>query len=333
MKRIIVFFMFLAAIPQNIFADCIACTTSHGIKITLGDGSNEQGYIAWSAYKYWELMGLYTHKIHAPVQDMVMRKGWTEYGTVNSIEEEETFNRWAQLVSYVLANKADFPETMSKELKIYLEIESTKYPIERYVGVSDKVRIVPWTKIQKVEDEKTLTLRVDTTGMDILASTSVARLQLPPKYSATAEMNAGSEIFAVYGDSLPLASLLDHVANRVDRDGLRILVNNVDISTHCPDSLPSNDLQGCEYFREKWGKYHIMEQKVRDCSNKAAGLSFQKSLLTNEKAKQDLDAKIALQHKICGIEQKKLDKETFKDLGSKEDLSNLGAINFHYSWD
>ncbi len=315
----------VTTLPSFSFADCMACTVSKGVLVTLKDNTVVNGYIAWNGFEYADLMGLHDGgKIHQSVTPYVKKQGWLRE---DALEESEVFSRWTALLNYLIREKkVSQSPVRNKTIEIYKSLMEIKYPFSHYVGIQGKVLDISIERIAAISVNRDLPLSVGTTGLDVLPLKDIVKLQTRvPRYTLEHEHCSGvfADIYVCYGNQVPLSRLLDHILYtyrempegiETIKDGLQI--NDVyieDIATSVQRSTGPTTSENPKVIKKTCVDFLRKVEELADgLKNKVAGCKSQRE---------------------CAAERRVLFDKFGKSLGSKDALHDLGIISFSYSWD
>lgn len=319
-------------------AECMACTSSYGVTVAKNDGSTLNGYLAWNDFAYEELAQL------PALAHFVSAQGWGSGRPDNNI----AFSRWTAMLNKLLSDRAPVP-TSIQSLKLYKTLVRIRFPVERYVAVSDQIETILAADIKTVEPNAELPLKADMTGISDIALADARRLaSQPPRYTVEAEGDLGTTLFAVYGASVSPKELLWHIArSRQGYASLDLKVNGAPLFgfrgpgpyKSVDDALADtvSDRERTQ-FKEFAGEYEQFEQVKKET---LADCNTQRSTMANrwrKMAKEDpehekLKGELNIVLKKCQQLGKEVLDRYSKSLGSTQELSQLGVVQFSYAWD
>jgi hypothetical protein len=335
MKKIILIIcgVVLFFTANNSFADCIACTKSYGVKITLNNEKVKTGYITWNHFSYEGLLGFFKRNNlendKAVLKNFVYGKTWEN--------NKELFAIWVKLVNYMkLKNKA-FPEWY-KEIMLYGKLEKIQYPFKRYVGVEGSTETVLWSEVKKIEIESSLSINEDSTGMDILSVKDIIMLQNPPNYYISDDTGMGSTSYLVYSDKVPVEEVLLRVFSNPNGG---IYFNKIEISDFafggfsvaCSDKLGKYQ-ENCLKFSKILQKYSDEKtEKYSQCMYEYDKTIFKLKKNTTDYKSPYNAPKSRKKYEECRKILNSIKNKYGLKESSREELRKLGIITFSYAWD
>lgn len=327
-------------VPQPALAECMACTSSHGVKIEMHDGSTVDGYIQWNPFFFDEYIS--PSRVHPSVEGFVSAKGWP----LNRLEEDkQTFERWLELVNHVLQEKkaADSP---TKQLTVYGELPQIKFPFPNYVGVEGKVKTVSMVEARAISRNAALPLKVDMTGIDVLPLADVEKLtNVPPRYTVGTEGSTGGAYYVVYGEKISLTDLLNHITFHSSGYGTDILVNQVRIIGGHSGAAPAVDLISKENKTSDDEESIRFIKRLEQFQAELKGIKepcraeVRKIMEGGEKfspqdpKRQELKTKANVILKECTASERSLNSRYWRSLGTEKELREKGVLQFTSAWD
>lgn len=132
---------------HNVYALCRTCSESYGVVIKLKTGESLKGYIAW----YPEIL---------PVSTLI------------------------QKINLYASSDEPLPHDIAiwKSLTLYSRFEPITYPVKTYVGIEEGTQTIPFQDIKQIELKKNLTLKINTTRINVVPKQDIRHLNEPPVY-------------------------------------------------------------------------------------------------------------------------------------------------------
>lgn len=322
----------LPILSTNSFADCIACTVSYGVTIKLKSGRAERGYIPWNHFFPEQFPEAYDFNSTQGGSALL-----TKAKTINS---NDTFDYWLELVNYATQNNLPVKNPhYPRNITVYHRLVKIAYPRVRFVAIKGDVAEVKIDEIAKISIDRELPLHVDTTGIDALPEADVQLLsQKKPRFTVESEGSVGATVYAVYGEAVALADVLEHVAYSAGGDLGDVLVNQVRIRGGHNGAGPAVPLAEaselglltveCQAFLDKLG-----ESTHASCEAEQRAIQEQLNTMPLDDPKRSALFDRQHQLRVTCMTREPQERRKWKSLGSKEEIRRLGILVSSYSWD
>jgi len=305
----------------------MACSTSHGVHVTLKDGSKVDGYMRWNHF--------YLDGFISDPEDKHMDQ---EPG------ESRQFERWIELAKPHFSDPG-FGKDGGIRLIIYRSLRKINHPHEAYVGIAGEVREFKWNEVADMTPAPDLPLVVDTTGIDVLTREDADRLANEmPRFSVENVQGVGARVYVVYGSSVTLEEVLSHVVHENAEDLEEVSVDGVRVINKTPGAPPAGSTveenkassdEGLRLFREKYksydGEVRALDHRCeRDLTDLRGGPV---SIVTGKRTHEPAPVLERAKSKECRLKKTALTKRYWTSLGSKDELHRRGIILYAYGWD
>ena len=315
--------MLLTYLSCGASADCISCTQSYGVKITLVNGSQESAYTTWNSFY---LEGFQTDNLPEDVRVSLAKSGQ---------DSESQFKKWIDLMNFAFSGKIPFSANFLHEnrLHFYKQFTEISFPIRFYAVVQEDFLSIPISDILKIEKDDSLKQRIDLNNIPVLSTEEVKDLKNGAGHYFSKETEMGSTAFYVLrSSSLPPMDLLGHLLGGEGRDSLSFDGEEVSISRYdfggfnvnCVGKLVKYRTT-CAKLRKRLEHYQLELEQVNACKRE-----YQETLQSLKRTTDYLSASKMPEAKRkeneCSSRHKSLLSLYGLDRLSETDLRKLGVI-------
>ena len=288
----------------------MACTGSVGVTLTLTDGSVEEGYLLWN--HFW-LDDFYENgKLADDVREIErepLDKG------------ENRFDLWIKALN-VRLRSGSIRQRKVRDLQFVKSLTAINFPYKRYVGIKGEEKTIDPGDLKSIARQPALALSVDTTGIDFLDREDVVILSSSmPTFWVSEEESVGGANYVVYGSSVSLPAMLEHVGAHWARGEIsEVMVNGKKILGGYNGGGPPEKIREKEVRSAQEDLEVQFLDKCAEVRQKLDGIGIQCKIDGDSYAK-------------CRKRKSQFIEEVFPSLGTKERLRSLGVITLAYSWD
>lgn len=335
--RLLLVLILFGLMPAKVFSECLACSTSMGVQVELKSGEKFKGYVKWNDASYENIFALAvgTSPVNILFKQYVDGRNWKSEDRWK-IKSDETFDRWAELISYSRTIDLDVSNHVRREWILYPRLMKIKFPFEKYLGIKGEDRKFQFSEMKSIKRSSILPLRVDTTGLDSLSVNEIELLNTEPKHKIELEFPISARVYLLYSDVVPAFEIVKGVFlngfEKIMLDGVEIVRPRFGENEFtCAEAL--GQLQAkCEDLKKEWAEYASkFNLQVQPCYNERNLLINKHRAAGSQKPYDQPD--VNEKGKECARIRTELEKNSGFEKLSSDRLRELGVISFSYAWD